>query len=113
GEPTSQFGPMPLFQAAEVVVLLAEPNTAIALTNRARVPRRDIIRLNPVYDPAKLSEEQAKPESQAESPPEPNGNGADEHGTMVMHYPPELELEPEVPEQPIPGNRLRGPDFGK
>lgn len=114
GEPTSQFGPMPLFQAAEVNALLAEPNTAIALTNRARVPRRDIIRLNPVYDSAKFSEKQAETESQAEPPPEPNGNGADEHGTMVMHYPPELDLEPEeVPEQPMPGNRLRGPDFGK
>lgn len=47
--PHSRIGPQPLIQTGEVATLLAEPDTALALLVRGRVPRRDIIRLKPIY----------------------------------------------------------------
>lgn len=38
-----------LVEASEVATLLAEPNTALVVGYRARVPRRDVVRLSPVY----------------------------------------------------------------
>jgi hypothetical protein len=38
-----------LVEASEVGTLLAEPNTALVVGYRARVPRRDVVRLSPVY----------------------------------------------------------------
>lgn len=49
GAAQSQLGTHPLVAAGEAANLLAEPDTAIALVTRGRVPRRDVIRLKPVY----------------------------------------------------------------
>jgi hypothetical protein len=38
-----------LVEASEVGTLLAEPNTALVVGYRARVPRRDVVRLSPVH----------------------------------------------------------------
>jgi TraM recognition site of TraD and TraG/Type IV secretion-system coupling protein DNA-binding domain len=43
-------GIRPILEAEELQNLLAEPDTAIALVNRGRVHRRDVIRLHPVYN---------------------------------------------------------------
>lgn len=45
----SMIGPSPIIAPSETSSLLAEPNTALAACVRARVPRRDVIRLNPIY----------------------------------------------------------------
>lgn len=47
--PNSRLGAAPLIEAAELATLLAEPDTALAVLNRARAPRRDVIRLCPEY----------------------------------------------------------------
>lgn len=48
----STVGPTPIVESAEIQTLLAEPNTALAYVTRARVPRRDVIRLTPDYGSA-------------------------------------------------------------
>jgi hypothetical protein len=45
----SHIGLHDLVDASEVPTLLAEPNTALVVGHRARVPRRDVVRLKPVY----------------------------------------------------------------
>lgn len=47
--PVSRLGAAPVVVADELATLLAEPDTALAVLNRARAPRRDIIRLSPEY----------------------------------------------------------------
>jgi len=56
--PTAALGVHPVIPAEEVQTLLAEPDTALAQIIRARVMRRDIIKLNPIYaeDLPKLQE---------------------------------------------------------
>lgn len=50
GSKTSvQLEPRPVINAAELQTLLAEPDTALILATRARVARRDVIRLSPAY----------------------------------------------------------------
>jgi hypothetical protein len=49
-EPTSVIAPQPLVNAGELLTLLAKPDTALVVTTRARVPRRDIVQLEPVYE---------------------------------------------------------------
>lgn len=46
----SALQPHPLVVAEEMSTLLAEPNLALAITTRGRVPRRDVIKLTPRYD---------------------------------------------------------------
>lgn len=45
----TKLGPRPVIEAGELQTLLAEPDTALVLTTRGRVPRRDIIQLAPIY----------------------------------------------------------------
>ena len=47
--PGSALGVRPIIEAGEISALLADPDTAIAVITRARVLRRDVIRLSPVY----------------------------------------------------------------
>jgi hypothetical protein len=47
--PSSRIGAAPLLHAEELTELTVEPNTALAILTRARVPRRDIIKLKPLY----------------------------------------------------------------
>lgn len=47
---SSSLSPFPLVFAEELPTLLAEPNLALAITTRARVPRRDVIKLSPRFD---------------------------------------------------------------
>jgi len=42
-------GVKPILAGSEIANLLAEPDTAVALTTRARAPRRDVIWLKPIY----------------------------------------------------------------
>jgi hypothetical protein len=42
-------GVRPIIVGSEIGNILAEPDTAIVLATRARAPRRDVIRLKPVY----------------------------------------------------------------
>jgi hypothetical protein len=46
---TSHIGVHDLIDPSEIAGLLAEPNTALVVGYRARVPRRDVVRLNPEY----------------------------------------------------------------
>lgn len=46
---TSALRPFPLVFPEEMTTLLAEPNLALAVTTRARVPRRDVIKLSPRF----------------------------------------------------------------
>lgn len=46
---TSGLRPAPLVYTDEMPTLLAEPNLALALFTRARVPRRDVIKLKPMF----------------------------------------------------------------
>ncbi|MCW2247836.1 hypothetical protein M2352_003470 [Azospirillum fermentarium] len=48
--PASKLAVAPLIEAAEFGELVVEPDTALAVLTRARVPRRDVVRLAPVYD---------------------------------------------------------------
>ncbi len=43
--PRASLGPVPLVYPDEMTTLLAQPNLALAITTRARVPRRDVILL--------------------------------------------------------------------
>lgn len=45
----SALQPHPLVVAEEMTTLLAEPNLALAVTTRGRVPRRDVIKLTPRF----------------------------------------------------------------
>lgn len=47
--PSSQMGPAAIVSPGELTSLLAEPDTALVIFNRARVPRRDVIRLQPEH----------------------------------------------------------------
>ena len=47
---TSGLAAHQLIQPEEIATLLAEPNLALAVTTRARVPRRDVIVLSPRFD---------------------------------------------------------------
>ena len=47
--PGSALGVRPIAQAGEISALLSEPDTALAVITRARVLRRDVIRLKPMY----------------------------------------------------------------
>ena len=47
--PHSRIYPAPLAQADELAELVVEPDTALAILTRARVPRRDVMKLRPVY----------------------------------------------------------------
>jgi TraM recognition site of TraD and TraG len=47
---TSSLSPHPLIVPEEVSTLLAEPNLALVVTTRARVPRRDVVMLKPRFD---------------------------------------------------------------
>jgi len=49
-EPTSDIGPHALMNGGELLTLLARPDTALIVTTRARVPRRDVVQLSPVYE---------------------------------------------------------------
>jgi hypothetical protein len=50
GEPGNlMLGPRALVTAGEIGSLVAEPDTGIVIATRARVPRRDVIRLKPEY----------------------------------------------------------------
>jgi hypothetical protein len=49
GVPGSSLGVRPIAQAGEISSLLSEPDTALAVITRARVLRRDVIRLKPMY----------------------------------------------------------------
>lgn len=49
GKSVSVVGVHDLVDASEVGTLLAEPNTALVVGHRARVPRRDVVRLAPHY----------------------------------------------------------------
>ncbi|XVJ51442.1 MAG: type IV secretion system DNA-binding domain-containing protein [Vampirovibrio sp.] len=51
---STQIGVLPTVFAGEMTTLLAEPNTALAVLTRARVPRRDVIRVQPVYHVPKI-----------------------------------------------------------
>ncbi|MGV3616689.1 MAG: type IV secretion system DNA-binding domain-containing protein [Fimbriimonas sp.] len=46
----SALQPHPLVVAEEMSTLLAEPNLALAITTRGRVPRRDVIKLTPRFE---------------------------------------------------------------
>jgi len=46
---STTIAPSGIIEAGEIADLLAEPNTAIAVLNRGRVSRRDVIRLEPIY----------------------------------------------------------------
>jgi len=46
---SSSVHPVPIVVAEELPTLLAEPNLALAVTTRARVPRRDVIKLSPRF----------------------------------------------------------------
>ena len=48
----TSLGARPVVETDELQTLLAEPDTALVLLNRGRVPRRDIIKLKPLYPPA-------------------------------------------------------------
>jgi len=47
--PHSRVQPAPLVFAEEISELVVEPDTALAIFTRARVPRRDVVKLRPVY----------------------------------------------------------------
>lgn len=49
GRPGLTLAPKPLIRPDELQSLLAEPDTALIIANRARVARRDVIKLSPVY----------------------------------------------------------------
>lgn len=49
--PQSSLGPAEIVRGAELATLLAEPDTALVVLNRARVPWRDVIRLQPTHTP--------------------------------------------------------------
>jgi hypothetical protein len=51
---STQIGVLPTVFAGEMTTLLAEPNTTLAVLTRARVPRRDVIRVQPVYHVPKI-----------------------------------------------------------
>ena len=45
----SRVAPAPLLHAEELPDLVVEPDTALAILTRARVPRRDVVKLKPIY----------------------------------------------------------------
>jgi type IV secretory pathway TraG/TraD family ATPase VirD4 len=47
--PQSRLGVHPVVAENELATLLGEPDTALAILNRGRAPRRDVIRLEPVH----------------------------------------------------------------
>jgi hypothetical protein len=47
--PQSRVHPAPIVLADELSELVVEPDTALAILTRARVPRRDVVKLTPVY----------------------------------------------------------------
>ncbi len=47
--PHSRVHPAPVMQPDELSELVVEPDTALAILTRARVPRRDVVKLMPVY----------------------------------------------------------------
>ena len=47
---SSTVGTVPLVHPEELSTLLAEPNLALAVAVRGRVPRRDVIKLSPKFD---------------------------------------------------------------
>jgi len=47
--PHSRVQPAPLVFAEEISELVVEPDTALAIFTRARVPRRDVVKLRPLY----------------------------------------------------------------
>jgi len=47
--PHSRVQPAPIVLPDEVTELVVEPDTALAILTRARVPRRDVMKLTPVY----------------------------------------------------------------
>lgn len=47
--PHSRVYPAPIVQPDEVSELVVEPDTALAILTRARVPRRDVVKLRPLY----------------------------------------------------------------
>lgn len=49
-EPTAVIAPQALVNGGELMTLLAKPDTALIVTTRARVPRRDVVQLDPVYN---------------------------------------------------------------
>lgn len=51
-DPTGNLGVVPLVTGGELQTLLAEPDTALVFATRARVLRRDVIRLTPRYPSA-------------------------------------------------------------
>lgn len=47
--PQSRIQAAPVAHAEELAELVVEPDTALAILTRARVPRRDVVKLSPVY----------------------------------------------------------------
>jgi hypothetical protein len=47
--PHSKVQPAPLVLPDELAELVVEPDTVLAILTRARVPRRDVVKLTPVY----------------------------------------------------------------
>ena len=47
--PASRVLAAPLVQPEEMMELVVEPDTGLAILNRGRVPRRDVVKLTPVY----------------------------------------------------------------
>jgi hypothetical protein len=48
--PSSRIGPAPLVTPEEFPEFVVEPDTAFAILTRGRVPRRDVIKLRPLYE---------------------------------------------------------------
>ena len=45
----TKLGPRPVIEPGEMQTLLAEPNSAVVAVTRGRVPRRDVVRLSPIF----------------------------------------------------------------
>jgi hypothetical protein len=59
GTPVSRLTVAPLVAGDELAELVVEPDTAFAVVTRGRVPRRDVIRLAPLYDASPAATEDA------------------------------------------------------